>query len=343
MRLIITTVLLIVLDNQLFSQGCCSGGSGSPIAGGASQGVLQERQFELAPNFQHVSSNKFQVKDKDTISLFDNLFSNYLYMRFAYGITDKLTMSLESGYFFNKTQIGLKKSDTIVSSGIGDLILFPRYSIYTKNTLKTRTEITLGLGLKIPLGKYNDSTKVFTDPSTGQNYYTTSPPTVQTTTGSQDFIFYGFLFRGFPEKKFRVFANLLYIKKGWNALGQKFGDYSSVGLFAGRTFFDKLGVTVQIRGEWIDSMKYDKNIDMLALYNIDVKSTGGRKIFFTPQLSFTNKNFTVYALTEIPLYQYVNGTQVASEYQFTAGMSYRFFIKKRPQKIEETEAEPEKK
>ncbi len=320
---------LFFISIHMYSQGCCSGGSGSPIAGGTSQGVLQERQVEVAANYQYAGSNKFKVRDSDTVSLFDNLYSNYLYMRLAYGLTDKLTMSVESGYFVNKTQIGLHKVDTISSSGIGDLILFPRYSIFTRNTEKTRTEITLGLGYKIPLGKYNDSTVVYADPNSGKKYYTTSPPTVQPTNGSQDFIFYGFLYRGYPDKKFRIFSNLIYIKKGWNPLGQKFGDYASVGLFAGKTFFKKLGVTLQVRGEWINKMKWDHNIDMLALYNIDVKSTGSKSIFFVPQLSFTQKNFIIYALSEIPLYQYVNGTQVVSQYQFTAGISYRFFVNKK--------------
>ena len=140
MRLLVFTIFVLLSSDKLFAQGCCSGGSGSPIAGGASQGVLQERQFEIAPNYQYLQTNKFMVKDKDTLSLFDNLYSNYIYMRLAYGLTDKLTMSIESGYFFNKTQIGFEKSDTIISKGIGDLILFPRYSIYTHNTEKTRTE-----------------------------------------------------------------------------------------------------------------------------------------------------------------------------------------------------------
>lgn len=329
MRLIFLLALFILLSNRMSSQGCCSGGSGSPIAGGASQGVLQERQVELSANYLFLKSNKFQVGERDTASLFDNLTSNYLYMRLAYGVSERLTMSIESGYFINKTQIGLKKADTVRSSGIGDLILFPRYSIYTRNTEKSRTEITLGLGYKIPLGKYNDSTVVFRDPKSNKKYYTTSPPTIQPTNGAQDFIFYGFMYRGYPDKKFRIFSNLIYIKKGWNPLGQKFGDYASVGLFAGKTFFKKLGVTLQLKGEWVNKMKWDHNVDMLALYNIDVRSTGSRKIFFAPQLSFTHKTFTVYALSEIPLYQFVNGTQVVSHYQFSAGLSYRFFIKKK--------------
>ena len=324
MRFPIFLFISFFFSNQIHPQGCCSGGSGSPIAGGASQGVLQDRQVEIAANYQYLSTNKFYVKDRDTVSMFDNLSSNYLYFRLAYGVTKNLTMSVETGYFINKTQIGLNRVDTFASSGIADLILFPRYDILNRTTETRRTEITLGLGLKIPLGKYDDSTHIYTSPTTGKKYYTTSPPTVQPTNGSNDFIFYGFFYRGFPLKNFRLFSNLIYIRKGWNPLGQKFGDYASVGLFASQTFFKKLGVTLQVKGEWIDSMQYDKNVDMLALYNVNVTSTGGRKIFFVPQLSFTHENFTIYALSEIPLYQYVNGTQVGSQYQFTAGISYRF-------------------
>jgi hypothetical protein len=316
--------LLMSLSYKINAQGCCSGGSGSPIAGGASQGVLLDRQMEVAANYQYINTNKFYVRDKDTAATLDGFSSNYIYMRVAYGVTKDFTMSVESGYFINKTQVGLNKSDTVSSSGIGDLILFPRYDIYNRTTETKRTEITLGLGYKIPLGKYNDSTSVGTNYLTGQKIYTTSPPTVQPTNGSHDIIFYGFLFRGYPLKNFRIFANGLYVKKGWNPLGQKFGDYASVGLFAGKTFFKKLGVTLQLKGEWIGMMQGNKNIDMVALYNIYVESTGGRKVFFVPQLSYTYKSFSIYALTEIPLYQYLNGNQVGSHYQFTSGVSYRF-------------------
>ncbi|MCD6017388.1 MAG: hypothetical protein K0S53_509 [Bacteroidetes bacterium] len=327
-RFLISTVLFFVLSGEMISQGCCSGGSGSPIAGGASQGVLQDRQAEVSVNYQYLSSNRFLVGERDTARLFDNLSSNYLYGRLAYGVTKDLTISVETGYFLNKTQIGLRKIDTINSSGFGDLIIFPRYDILNRTTEAKRTEITLGMGYKIPIGTYNDSTVVYTNPTTGQKYYTTSPPTVQPTTGSQDFIFYGFAFQEYTKSKFRIFANALYIKKGWNPLGQKFGDYSSIGLFVGKTFFRKLGVVLQVKGEHISKMKYDKNVDMLALYNIDVKSTGSRKLFFVPQLSFSHKLLTIYALAELPLYQFVYGTQVASQHQVTTGISYRFFTVK---------------
>jgi hypothetical protein len=322
MRNIFLILSIGLLTSNLYSQGCCSGGSGSPIAGGTSQGVLNSRQLEIASNFQGFSSNKFFTKDKDTVKLFDKLYSDYLYTRLAYGVSKDFTMSIESGYFINKTLVGLNNSPSYKSSGFSDLIIFPRYDIYNHKTDSVSTEFTVGLGYKIPVGAHNDSAVIYTDPA-GKNYYTTSPPTVQPTNGSQDLIFYAFFFKGYPKKNLRLFANGLYIRKGWNSLGQKFGDYASIGLFGSTTLFKKLVVTLQLRGENINKMQNDKNIDMLAFYNIDVKSTGGRKLLIVPQLSYTFKNLSIFALSEVPLYQYVNGTQVGSQYQFSAGISYR--------------------
>ena len=328
MRLIISITFFYFLSGEINSQGCCSGGSGSPIAGGSSQGVLQDRQFEIAPSFQHVNTNKFRVGDRDTATLFDSFKSNYLYLRLAYGLSKDFTMSVESGYFLNKTQIGLNHIDTISSSGIGDLILFPRYDILNRTTESKRTEITVGLGYKFPLGKYNDSTVVYTNPQSGQKFYTTLPPIIQPTNGSNDLIFYGFFYRGYPLKKFQIFANMLYVNKGWNPLGQKFGDYGSIGLFAGKTFAKKIGLMLSLKGEWIDQMDWDKNIDMLAFYNIDVDATGSRKVFFSPQVSYSYQGLMVYALSEIPLYQCMNNLQVASQFQITVGASFRFYTYK---------------
>ena len=53
------------------------------------------------------------------------------------------------------------------SSGIGDLIVFPRYNVYNRSANFKRTEIAIGLGLKIPLGAHNDSTVTITESSLG--------------------------------------------------------------------------------------------------------------------------------------------------------------------------------
>ena len=319
---ILFIVLVLFGSHRLIAQGCCSGGSGSPIAGGTSQGVLGCQMTELAMNYQYINSNKFLTGDKKAMDYLDNFNTNYLYARVAQGITDHFTLSIESGFFLNKTQIAINKKDKTSSEGIGDLIIFPRYKVYEHNTDKTRDEITVGLGYKMPLGKYLDSGVVYTDPK-GKNYYTPKPPAVMPTSGANDFIFYGFLYRGYPQKKFRIFASTMYIRKGWNPIGQKFGDYASIGLFASKNIYRNLSATLQLKGEWIDNMSYDKHVDMLATYNIDVHSFGSKKVAIVPQLGYSYKKFSFYLLTDLPLYQYVNGTAIASQFMMTMGAAYR--------------------
>lgn len=316
-------IVFLFFSSWSFGQGCCSGGSASPIAGGTSQGVLNKNQLELAPNFQYNSSNKFLAQDRDTVAMFNKLSSNYLYMRLAYGLSEKLTISVESGYYISRTQIELDNADTIRTSGIADLIIFPRYEVFKKCTERKNTEFVIGLGLKIPIGSSNDSTVFYTDPTSGKEYYQTAPPNVQPTNGSNDFIFYSFFFNNYLNKNVRFFANSVYVLKGWNSLGQKFGDYANVSFFLSKTIYKRIGLTAQLKGEWVGKMKTDKLVDMVAFYNVYPESSGGRKIFFAPQISYSYKSFTAFALTDIPLYQYVNGSQVGSQFQFTTGISYK--------------------
>ena len=55
----------------------------------------------------------------------------------------------------------------------------------------------------------------------------------------------------------------LYVNKGFNPSGIKFGDYTSVGFFASKTFFYRWGVTTQLKAENIGQIKAAENIDLI--------------------------------------------------------------------------------
>ncbi len=331
MRLLLI-VIASLASSVAFAQGCCSGGAGSPISGGAASGVLLKNQLEVSTNYQFTQSNAFYSGSTDTTALFNNLRTDYSYFRVDYGITKDLTLSLASGYFLNKSYQKLEDEKLTAKSGVGDLIIFPRFNLYNKQKDNYRTEFSIGLGMKVPLGVHDDSVKVVVDLSEfglpDVIYYSMAAPIVQRSTGSNDFLFYSFWYRGYHKRAFRVFANSLYIKKGYNSLGEKFGDYASVGVFASKTLRRNWGLTYQLKGEVIQGMQSARGVDLLAEYNIDPKSTGSKKVFFIPQVSYSRKSLTAYITSEFPLYQYLNGTQVGSQLQFTIGFNYRFLVKK---------------
>ena len=129
------SILIGTLTIKESNAQCCAGGSGSPIVGGASQGVLAEGQLELNTNLQLISSKKFYDKDKATdVRFFDSYSSSYEYLKVAYGINKCLTVSIESGYYFQKKEIGFENDpvSTYTAHGIGDLIIFPRFKVFDR-------------------------------------------------------------------------------------------------------------------------------------------------------------------------------------------------------------------
>ena len=327
MRQVLISFLILVANINIYAQGCCSGGAGGPIAGGAASGVLQEHQMEISINHQFNTSKTFYTGSEVAEPLFDNLTSNYIFFRTDYGVSKKLTLSLASGYYLSKKKEAEYITSNRTSSGFSDLIIFPRYNVYNKNANFKRTEVALGIGIKIPLGTHMDSTLYYSDEWLG-DLYSINPPLVQTTNGSNDFMFYSFIFREYQKRKLRLFISALHVKKSFNSLGLKFGDYSSLGLFVSKTLFRQWGVTTQLKLEHIGKIKAAENIDLLADYNIEPISTGSNKAFFTPQISYSQKGLTFFVTSEIPIYQYLHGTQIGSQNQFTFGVNYRFLTKK---------------
>ncbi len=321
LKLCLCLLLCGAVHNQLRAQ-CCAGGSGSPIAGGASQGVLMEHQMELSASYQYVSTHKFLEESTPIRDFLDDFHSSYVYTRVAYGLSEDFTMSVECGTWLTKTQVGLNKGDTVLGSGVGDLIVFPRYTVYRQEEGETSSEITLGMGVKFPLGHFQDSMRVGST-----EFFTRKPLAVQTTSGASDVLFYGFFFRSYEDWNLRFFANALYISKGWNSVGEKMGDYASFSLFASTQIVTKLSGIVQLKAEWVDSMKINRDVYDYHNPGYEPQWTGYKKFFVCPQLSYVlAPGFLATAMMDIPLWQQVNGRQIASQWQGSIGLSYRFFI-----------------
>jgi len=68
-----------------------------------------------------------------------------------------------------------------------------------------QTDFTVGLGIKLTLGSYNDSTGHI-EPFSGQTYYVTKPMVMQNSSEANDFIFYSFFYRGYSATNFSLFA-----------------------------------------------------------------------------------------------------------------------------------------
>ena len=251
-------------------------------------------------SYQFISSHLFKTNNnKDTVSILsDTLRSDYLFFRTDYGLSEKLTMSVALGYFLDKSIVNRNESYSV--SGVSDLILFPRYNVFNFKKENHRTELTLGLGLKLPIGSHTDSSLLVTNPIFG-DIYAYNPPIAQLTNGSQDAMFYAFIFRTYPKKKFSVFANSLFIKKAFNSLGEKFGDYSSMSVFFSKSLPKNFGLTAQLKYEHVGEIEAAHGVELVN-YNVELESTGLSKMLFVPQLSYSKNGFTYFATADLPLF-----------------------------------------
>lgn len=169
MRIVVLVALCLSIHNNALAQGCCSGGGSNPIAGGGATGVLQQYEMETSVNYQSNSSARFFKGNKEVEQegIYDELSSDYFFLRTDYGVSKKLTLSLATGYYTNKTLHEKGKDEALSSKGMGDLIVFPRFSVYNKQKGNNRVEVALGIGAKLPLGSQIGSGNQFT---VGVNY-----------------------------------------------------------------------------------------------------------------------------------------------------------------------------
>ena len=334
LRFLFCCVICICIDFLSYSQGCCSGGGSNPISGDVANGVLEKNQFDFSTSYQYNASNiiyeGYQQIEED--GFYDKLSSDYLFLKTDYGLSNNLTLSLATGYHIKKA-LHIKGVDsTNSSSGFGDLIFLPRYNLFSTVNNSIRTEITLGIGLKIPLGSHKDTIE------TVPNVWELLPPTIQLSTGGNDLIIYSSFLKNNNKKKIRFSVNTLYIKKGFNSLNDKFGNYASISFYAGKSFSENWGITTQIKGEWVgklsatteklNELNLDENYFDKIQWEAKRDATGGTKIFLSPQLNYSLNNLNLYALYEIPVYQNLNDIQFGSQVQLTFGFKYRFHFKK---------------
>ena len=96
-KAILIIVASFAISGSLWAQ-CCGGSNGSPIAGGSSQGVLKENQFEINTSFQFINTNKSYSGDTpDTVSVYKyNSSYNYNWFLPTIALSSRLHFRMKS-------------------------------------------------------------------------------------------------------------------------------------------------------------------------------------------------------------------------------------------------------
>ena len=345
-RSFIGLLILLAFSASLSAQ-CCTGGGGGAgsLAGNFAQGVLLKGQILANLNFQHIHTNRFLeghkfLKSEDYHALAPNNYlsgfdTKLLYLRIGFGLTNRLTIFAETGYYINKTDYRVNYLvDKTRSSGMADLTIAPSYNVFLKTTEKYIAEITVGLGVKIPLGPYNDSVLVFTDTISGTSYYDRKSPAVQLSSGANDFRFTSSFSYRFVKAKLGLSLTGLCILKGWNPVGEKFGNYYTASLFVTKTILPNLFAIGQIKGEFIGRKKLKNGGQSLISASDLAENSGSMALFFCPRIAYNvGQNLSFFALIELPVFQHVNGIQLGTKFNYSAGVTFKILPKYKNSKV----------
>lgn len=291
MKRILLYIFIFLFFNYIHSlaQCGCSGaaiGGITPVGGTSNLGLLKNNNFRANIFYSYTYGNDYYHNDvpipAGEIKYFS---SNYLDILLGYGLTEKITIDANIGYFIEKTQDFYYTKYT--SKGFAQAVIWAKYNIFKSRA--NEIELTLGSGVKVPLGSVKDSI----------------PQHIQPTTGAYGVAFQAFLHKGYQDYG----LHFIFISRiDYNASNKndyKYGMSFVNSIFATKTLFDIFNLIIEFRTETRlrDIQKGELN-----------KDSGGTIVSFTPQLNYTFENMNFSILADYPIYKFLFGNQLSKNY-----------------------------
>ena len=305
---------IVVLAGIKVNAQCCS--AGNPAGGDGTNDGLNKNELRIATSFKHSLSKDYYNLDKKTVLPYiAKSYYDFTALSISYGILPRLTINTEIGYFIDKTQIEnvSSQNDVIKAHGLGDLAFSLRYKLI--KTVKPITQMVISAGMKLPIGAFNEEIDGVTipislQPSSGALIYNAS-------------LFYSRKHANhkYGWKTFAMVELSNFIEKGY--LIYKYGNYYQFSLAATYTLHKKM--------LFIGNAKLEFRGHDTRESNIKIESSGSRIVYFNPQFQYTfKKNWSLICMTDIPVYKYVNGSQLTNKYSFSIAVFKTLNLKKKP-------------
>jgi len=302
---------LFLFPQKGFNQ-CCS--AGNPAGGDGSFFGLQQNELRLHLFYRYsISKDYYHLDSKYQVPYINSSFYDYSFLAISYGLSERLSLHSELGYFIDKTQKSVinNQDEIIRSNGLGDLNFNVKYGIFQK--VKPVTRLVLSVGIRVPIGAFNEEMNgigipISLQPSSGSFKYNAA-------------LFYSMKKQG---KNFSWYTMAIYemsnvIKNEF--LYYDYGDYFQYSM-AGNYFLTKNLLFTTVAKLEIRAKDRREN-------NIHIESTGSRVLYLSPQLMYTVKkvwHLNLYA--DFPLYKYVNGYQLTNKFAVQVGIRKDFQLKK---------------
>ena len=328
-RITKTALSLVISAFSVFSAlpcvaQCCS--TGSPVGASVYVGVLGKNYLRAITYYRHSYSDTYYEgsgKTTDNVDLANSSY-NFAGIAVAYGITKRLTIETDAGYYFDKTQ---NHNNPLVPQskgyGMSNGSVTLKYGAFIKPA--SQVEITAGAGFRYPFTlnpQYIDGHQVSRDLQPSTNAF-----------GASAMLF---LNKGFPSITLRIFSINRYdynfrIKNDYiQQTDYKYGNILLNSIFVSKKIMKYFFGIIQIRNEWkTNDQDYANTNDEGGN---KVINSGFDLVTVSPQLSYSivgKWNLTI--LCDIPVYKYYNGKQMTPKYSFAVSLTRDFNLgKKQP-------------
>jgi len=303
---------IFLFGQQAISQTCCSGGV--PLSNNLGLPIEERGIWQFGLNYDYNNLNTLYAGNTKLNDDSRQRITNSVLLSIGYSITDRFALeTLFSWVKQNRTITQFENVNTTETSGIGDAVVLAKYAF--PEALGAKSAINLGLGAKVPLGK--------SDLTNEDGILLTAD--LQPGSGAWDGLGWFSLSKAFDFRPSGTFSgNITYRLTGVNnsylnnTSTYEFGNVlqANVGYTDQFLLFNTIfnpGLIFKYRNASIDKIN-----------DVNLPNTGGEWVFIRPELSVhIITNFLVTLRLELPLYSYVDGTQLTPTTRFTAGMYFK--------------------
>lgn len=205
----------------------------------------------------------------------------------------------------NHSTLGAGDSENTYShtQSMGDIKFIARYQGFSQDG-----DIGIQLGLKLPTGKHDYNF------SSGPQAGTSLDRSLQPGSGSTDLIL-GVYHYGTLNRNWDWFAQGIFQTAIKTLNGYRSGNALNLNTGVRYMAFDNIVPQLQINAQ-------TRQRDTGA--SADPANTGGKLVYLSPGITVTlNKSTKIYSFIQVPVYQYVEGLQLAPRWNASVGLNFR--------------------
>lgn len=317
MRLCIVASVIFLSGFQTTAQTCCSGGV--PLSNNLGLPNEGKGSLLVGLNYDYNNLNTLNAGSDKLDDDSRKRITNSILLGMGYALSDRLSVETLFTWVNQTRTINQFGSENLTeTAGIGDAVLLLKYAI--PNIFGAGSQINLGVGTKVPLGK--------SDITTDQGIQLTAD--LQPGSGAWDGLTWVSLSKGLGFRPSATFSgSFTYRLTGEN---RSYLNDTSIYEFGNELqlnlgYTDQLLISNLIVNPGV-ILKYRK-VSIDKIDNSDIPNTGGEWIFVRPEVTVQlSPTIGLNARLELPIYSYVDGTQLTPTTRFTTGLSFKLNSKK---------------